>query len=242
MKTKEVEQKPHYLGHRARLRERFLKDNGQSMPDYELLELLLTMAIPRRDVKQKAKDLLNHFGSFNRVINATNQNLTEYGLSTNVIAVFKMVIAAANRMSWQDLKAINEPIYSNIDYVLEYCRLKSAHLGHEELRLLCLDAGYHIIDDVFLQTGTTTGVLVHPSSIVKAALNKESAMVVLVHNHPGGVASPSQADKFMTLKIMNILNSLGVILYDHIIITKDSFYSFAKNGILSSSKEQKQRF
>ena len=152
---KEVKEKPHYLGHRMRLRERFLKDEGKSMADYELLELLLTIAIPRRDVKQKAKDLLNHFGSFNKVITASQNSLSSYGLSENVITILKVIRASAIKLSWQELNEQNEPILSNFDYMIDYCRTAMSYLDVEEFRVIFLDAKLKIIKEETKKEETT---------------------------------------------------------------------------------------
>ena len=186
MNNKEVKEKPHYLGHRMRLRERFLKDEGKSMADYELLELLLTIAIPRRDVKQKAKDLLNHFGSFNKVITASQNSLSSYGLSENVITILKVIKASAIKLSWQELNEQNEPILSNFDYMIDYCRTAMSYLDVEEFRVIFLDAKLKIIKEETMQRGSVNSVSVHPREVLKAAIQHNATSVILLHNHPSG--------------------------------------------------------
>lgn len=232
----EKKPKPHYVGHRERLRERFLKDNGKSMPDYELMELLLTMAIPRRDVKPIAKKLIEDFGGFAKVINASFNQLSDYGLTLNTITAFKIVVAAAQKMSWQQLKNRDEPIFSNFDYMLDYCRTAMANLDVEEFRVLFLNSKLQIIKEEVMQRGTVNNVAVHPREVVKAALECGAISVVLFHNHPGGKATPSAYDRQVTDEIVEALRSLKIKVYDHIIITKDSYYSFMSNGMIKSAQ------
>ncbi|MBQ2811035.1 MAG: DNA repair protein RadC [Alphaproteobacteria bacterium] len=234
-------EQPHYIGHRARVRTKFFKDNGVSMADYELMEVLLMQAIPRRDVKEQAKDLISHFGSFSEVIHASNEALIEFGVSQSVLFMIKFVETAMIRSSWQRLSEDNRPIYKNLSYMIEYCRMLQGHKGHEELRIIGLDSGYHIIAEDLIQTGTPNAVYIEPRAIVEKALKQKASMVVMVHNHPGGKAEPSMADIKQTQILMDILNSLKIALYDHIIITKDSYYSFAENRDIYTINDQLNR-
>ena len=238
MKEQEVKEKPHYLGHRMRLRERFLKDEGKSMADYELLELLLTIAIPRRDVKQKAKDLLKHFGSFNKVITASQNSLSSYGLSENVITLLKVVKASAIKMSWQELSSRDEPILSNFDYMLDYCRTAMSHLDIEEFRVIFLDARLRIITEETLQRGSVNCVSVHPREVLKAAIQNNATSVILMHNHPSGNPQPSIKDLEVTKQIIIALKSVDINVNDHIIISSNTYYSFLEEGILARLKKE----
>lgn len=223
---------PHYLGHRQRLRERFLKDEGRSMADYELLEFLLTLAIPRRDVKELAKSLIKDFGSFAKVLNAPQNQLAEYGLSQTTIGALKVVKSAAVKMSWQELRDKDEPIISNFDYMVEYCRTAIGYSDIEEFRVLFLNANLRIIKEETMQRGTVNNVAVHPREVVKSALENGAMSIVLFHNHPGGNSKPSRNDVEITRQIAEALNPLGIKLQDHIIITNDNYFSFRENGLL----------
>ena len=234
MNNKEVKEKPHYLGHRMRLRDRFLKDEGKSMADYELLELLLTIAIPRRDVKQKAKDLLNHFGSFNKVITASQNSLSSYGLSENVITILKVIKASAIKLSWQELNEQNEPILSNFDYMIDYCRTAMSYLDVEEFRVIFLDAKLKIIKEETMQRGSVNSVSVHPREVLKAAIQHNATSVILLHNHPSGDPTPSREDILITERIAKAGNLLGIQLKDHIILGQDSYISLNAEGYLKS--------
>ena len=237
MNDKEVKEKPHYLGHRMRLRERFLKDEGKSMADYELLELLLTIAIPRRDVKQKAKDLLNHFGSFNKVITASQHSLSSYGLSENVITILKVIKASAIKLSWQELNEQNEPILSNFDYMIDYCRTAMSYLDVEEFRVIFLDAKLKIIKEETMQRGSVNSVSVHPREVSKAAIQHNATSVILLHNHPSGKTQPSTKDLEVTKQIIDALKPVDINVNDHIIITQNGYYSFLEEGILHRLKK-----
>ena len=220
MQEQEVKDTPHYLGHRMRLKERFLKDEGKSMADYELLELLLTLAIPRRDVKQKAKDLINHFGNFNKVITAPQKALSSYGLSANVITAFKIVKAAAIKMSWQELSDRDEPILSNFDYMIDYCRTAMSHLDVEEFKVIFLDAKLRVIKEETMQRGSINCVSIHPREVLKAAIEHNATSIILVHNHPSGKAQPSTKDLEVTKQIISALSPVDINVNDHIIIPR----------------------
>lgn len=223
---------PHYLGHRARLRERFLVDEGASMPDYELLELLLTFAVPRRDVKPMAKDLLKEFGSFAGVMNATQYQLLEAGVSVNIMTVFKIVVAAAHKMAAQELKAKDEPVIANVPYLVDYCRMIMGHLDIEEFRIFFLDNTMHIIKERVMQRGTKDAVAFHPREIVRAVLEYGARHIIMVHNHPGGKASPSKQDRLLTDEIVDALMPLNITVWDHLIITKNNYFSFRTNNLV----------
>lgn len=233
VKTKPV---PHYTGHRERLRTRFLVDNGKSMPDYELLELLLMTAIPRRDVKPLSKKLLEEYGSFASVINAPQRLLLASGLTLNTIAVFKIVVASALKMSWQELSGKDKVVLSNFDYMLDYCRTAMSHLEVEEFRVIFLNSRLQIIKEEVMQRGTVNNVAVHPREVVKAALEHGAISVVLFHNHPGGKAQPSGDDRVVTEQIVQALRPLKIKVYDHIIVTRDNYYSFRENGLIMDVK------
>ncbi len=241
-KSAENKSKPHYFGHRERLRSRFLVDNGKSMPDYEIMELLLTMAIPRRDVKPLAKKLIDEFGSFGKAINATQNQLSAFGLSLNTITVFKIVVAAAQKMSWQEFSEKDEPVFSSFDYMIDYCRTALGYLDVEEFRVIFLDAKLHPIKEQTMQRGTVNAVSVHAREVVKEALGCGAISVILMHNHPGGKAKPSQADILNTNEIADALYPLKISIQDHIIITKDGYYSFRDQGMLKYSNNYKGKY
>ena len=156
--TTPVKKEPSYLGHRQRLRERFMVDDGASMPDYELLELLLTMAIPRRDVKPLAKDLINIFGDIAEVMHAPAHELLEAGVSPNAIVLIRLTATCAMRSAYDGFHDSNEPIFSNWIQFEEYCREKMAYKEVEEFRVFFLDSSYRLKGEKLITTGTINKV------------------------------------------------------------------------------------
>lgn len=198
----ETENTPDYLGHRARLRERFLKGGGKDMADYELIELLLTYVIPRRDVKPIAKELIRRFGSLAEVVNADVSRLMEVsGIKENAAVMFKLIQQAAGRFSWQNLSSSDAPIISNWDAMIDYCRSEMAYLDVEEFRIIFLDTKFRLIGQEVMQRGTINQVAIHPREVIKLAMEKKAAALILVHNHPSGDVKPSRADVEITKQI-----------------------------------------
>lgn len=228
------EKQPDYLGHRQRLRERFLKSEGNDMPDYELLELLLMMAIPRKDVKPIAKELLRKFGSFANAITAPEHRLREVsGVKDSAITILKLVNAAAKRLSWENLASDNMPVLLNMDSLIDYCRSAFAYAEVEELHILYLDAKLKLIGNELVQKGSLSSVSVSPREVVKNALNKNAASIIMVHNHPSDSPKPSDNDIVITKKIAQACQLMGLKLQEHIIITKSDYYSFLEHGLIN---------
>ncbi len=221
---------PDYIGHRERLRQRFLLGGGHDMADYELLELVLTIALPRRDVKPLAKQLIAKFGSFSEVIKAPLENLVEVaGIKEHTATVLKIISVAADRCSWQSLQSLDAPIILNTDSLIDYCRSTMCYSDVEELRLIYLDAKLHITGQEILQRGTINSVAIHPREVVKAAMNNKAFSIIMVHNHPSGNVQPSQADIAMTLRIKEACEAIGIKLLEHLVISKTDYYSFAQS-------------
>lgn len=226
------EEKPHYLGHRSRLREQFLADRGRTMPDYKLLELLLTYSIPRRDVSPLAKNLLKEFGNLTNIFGADYQVLEDLGLTRNTLALLGAILELGRRVSYQKLHETDCPIFQTYDCVIDYCRSAMAHLAIEEFRIIFLGSGLRFIREKLMQRGTVNEVFIHPREVVKETLDCNAAGIVLVHNHPGGHCKPSQQDKKITQEIVEALDCLKITVHDHIIITPDSYFSFRESGLL----------
>lgn len=230
--TTESKEDPHYIGHRKRLRQRFLVDLGQSMPDYELLEIIFTCAYPRKDMKPLAKKTIKHFGSLSKIIRAEISDLKNFGLSETAIVLLKTIAITNARCSLQQLNESNQPILSDFDLVVDHCRSALSHLSVEEFRVIFLNSSLKIIREKVMQRGTVNNVAVHPREIVKETLDCQATSIILMHNHPGGKCSPSMADRKVTQEIVEALFSLKIDVYDHIIVTEDDYYSFRKNGLL----------
>lgn len=215
---------PHYHGHRERLRARFRESGADALADYELLELLLFRALPRRDVKPLAKSLIERFGSFAEVIAAPPARLTEVaGLSETAATELKIVQAAASRFARGEVK--RRPVLSSWSAVLDYCRTAMGFADKEQFRILFLDRRNQLITDELQQVGTVDHTPVYPREVVKRALELSATAVILVHNHPSGDPTPSQADIEMTRKIAEVAKPLGVAVHDHIIVGKDGHAS-----------------
>ncbi len=224
--------KPLYLGHRERLRSRFLSDGGASMPDYEFLELILTYAILRRDVKDDAKRLIAHFGSIANVLTASQESLSAYGLSQNVIALFKIISVAFKRITTPHLKESNNTLYTEFDYVLDHCKASVLNTDVEEFHIMMLDKQLRLIEDKLIQRGSIDEVPVYPRDVVKQILDSHATAVVLYHNHPSGNCQPSSADIHITKEIIKALTPLKIKVCDHIIVSKDNYFSFHDHKLL----------
>ena len=215
---------PHYHGHRDRLRQRFVQAGSDALHDYEMLELILFRAIPRRDVKPLAKELIERFGSFAEVIAAPLERLKEVeGLGEAAITDLKIVQAAANRLLRGEVK--KRHVLSSWSSVLDYCRTAMAFESKEHFRILFLDKGNHLIADEQQQTGTVDHTPVYPREVVKRALELSATAVILVHNHHSGDPSPSRADIEMTRAIVEVARPLGIAVHDHLIVGKDGHAS-----------------
>ena len=179
------EAEPHYLGHRDRLRARFLEGGADALPDYELLELVLFAGIPQRDVKPLAKELIAAFGSFADVIAAPPERLKRFkGLKASALAQLKIVEAAALRLS--KTRLLNRQVLSSWTALLDYCAAAMARSTHEEFRVLFLDRKNALIADEVQSEGTVDHAPVYPREIVKRALELSASALILVHNHPSG--------------------------------------------------------
>ena len=215
---------PHYHGHRDRLRARFAEVGGEAMPDYELLELLLFRAIPRRDVKPIAKELIKRFGSFAEVLAAPVHRLTEIdGVGESVATELKIVEAAARRLTKGAVA--KRPVLASWTAVLDYCRTAMAFAEREQFRLLFLDKRNALIADEMQQSGTVDHTPVYPREVVRRALELSATALILVHNHPSGDPTPSSADIRMTKEIMDVAKPLGITVHDHIIVGREGHAS-----------------
>jgi DNA repair protein RadC len=218
-------------GHRERLRARFLKGGADAMPDYELLELTLFAAQPRRDTKPLAKALLVRFGSFAEVIAAPRARLMEVkGVGENVANHLKIVEAAAQRLA--KTKIMGRAALSSWSALLDYCTAAMARSETEEFRVLFLDRKNMLVADEVLNRGTVDHAPVYPREIVKRALELNASAIILVHNHPSGDPAPSKADIAMTREVATAAKALGITIHDHLVIGRGGHSSFKSLGLL----------
>ena len=219
------EEPPHYHGHRERLRARFHDAGADALSDYELLEMALFAALPRRDTKPLAKSLLKKFGSFADVVHAPENLLREIdGIGDASITQLKLLAAAAGRIAKGEIK--RSLALSSWNDVITYCRSDMAFAGKEQFRILFLDKRNQLIADEVQQKGTVDHTPVYPREVIKRALELSAPAVVLVHNHPSGDPTPSRADVQMTQTIVDIAKPLGIAVHDHIIVGKEGHASF----------------
>lgn len=221
---------PHYHGHRQRLRERLLQSGADSLQDYELLETLLFAAIPRRDVKPLAKQLLSEFKSLWALINAPSERLLQFGLSEGAAAT--LLVTGAIALRAQKKAIIGGTLLNNWQRMVDYCRMAMAHETIEQFRLLFLDRKNNLIGEEIHQRGTIDHTPVYPREVVKRALEIGAGALVLVHNHPSGDPTPSKDDIAMTHAIVEACRPLGLTIHDHIIIGHDKVASFKSLGLL----------
>lgn len=223
--------KPDYAGHRDRLRERFLNTGPEALADYELLELVLFMALPRRDTKPIAKALLERFGSFAGVISADPRRLDEVkGMGRSGVIGIKAIQAAALKFMQDEI--MDKPILSSWDQLLTYCKAAMAYGDTERFRILFLNNKNILIADEVQQRGTVDHTPVYPREVVKRALELGATALIMVHNHPSGDPTPSKADIDMTRQVAEAASKLRITVHDHIIIGRTGHASFKSLGLL----------
>ena len=229
-KTEPDKPEPDYIGHRERLRERFLTGGPKALPDYELLELALFAAVPRQNMKPLAKALIAKFGTFAEAIAAPRERLLEVkGVGESVVTLLKVIEAAALRLAQGQV--LNQPAVSSWAALIDYCTAAMARSPHEEFRVLFLDKKNTLIADEVQSRGTIDHTPVYPREIVKRALELGASAMILVHNHPSGDPTPSKADQEMTHQIAKAAAALNISLHDHLIIGRRGHLSFTSAGL-----------
>jgi DNA repair protein RadC len=225
-----TEDKPHYLGHRQRLRDRLLDGGTDPLPDYELLEFLLYSARPQGDTKPLAKELIKHFGGFAAVLSADRAALADFGLKDATIAALLAVREAAGGMLRGEI--IAKPIISNWQTLIDYCNTQFGFAAAEEFHLLFLDRKNALIRDERQQQGTVDHTPVYPREVVKRALELNATAIIMVHNHPSGDVTPSRADIEMTKQVREAAKAVGIALHDHLVIGRGKHASFRSLGLI----------
>jgi DNA repair protein RadC len=222
---------PHFHGHRERLRTRFREQGAAALADYELLELALFRALPRRDTKPLAKALLKHFGSLSEVLAAPIQRLKEVeGVGDAVVGELKLIKAFAERLGHESVR--RRPVLSSWAALLDYCRTAMAFEEREQFRILFLDKKNTLIADEVQQKGTVDHTPVYPREVIRRALELSATAIILVHNHPSGDPTPSRADIQMTETIVEVGKPLGIAVHDHLVIGREGHASFRGLGLL----------
>jgi DNA repair protein RadC len=223
--------RPHYWGHRQRLRDRFLGGGEEAMPDYELLELLLFYSIERIDTKPLAKELVKEFGSIAGVIHAAADRLARHEpINQQTIVLFKAVRTLAARILREEVS--DAPVLTNWNKLIAYLRATMAHAKVEQFRVLFLDRRNVLIADEVQHQGSIDHTPVYPREVVKRALALDASALIMVHNHPSNHPQPSPADIDMTRTVKKALESVGVVLHDHVIVSRKGQTSFKQMGLL----------
>jgi DNA repair protein RadC len=222
---------PHFHGHRQRLRQRLLDAGANTLPDYELLEVLLFANDPRHDMKPLAKGLLGRFGDLAGVLSADAATLAAIaGMRPAGIAAFKAVREVALRLKWADVH--KRDVINSWDKLIDYCSAHIAHSQVEEFHLLFLDRKNALLKHEPQQRGTIDHTPVYVREVVKRALELQASALILVHNHPSGDPTPSKADIAVTRDIAKAAAPLGVALHDHVIIGRGRYTSLQALGLL----------
>jgi DNA repair protein RadC len=227
----EEEAEPGHLGHRARMREKISRSGPEALLDHEMLEMLLFLALPRRDTKPIARALLIRFGTFADTITAPMAELQEVeGMGEAAAAALKLVQGAALRLSSAQVR--NSDVLNNWDRLMTHLTAMMAREPIEQFRVLFLDSKNRLIADEAQARGTVNHTPVYPREVVKRALELHATALILSHNHPSGDPTPSRADIDMTQEVKHAAMALGIILHDHIIIGRGGYLSFRREGLL----------
>ena len=226
-----MDEKPHYIAHRKRLRERFRNTDGNGLHEYELLELLLTYAIPRVDVKPTAKKLLKRFGGISRVLDASQgeiEGISGIGpISATLIRLVKELCVSYSAQKMRDKDILSSP-----ESVLEFSRFKLSGKPNEALMAIYVNVKNEVISYEMLNEGTVDNVVIYPRRIIEGALRQHASGLIIVHNHPSGNPEPSEEDRLLTDSISETSKTLDIRLLDHIIVGKDGYFSFRERSLL----------
>lgn len=225
--------KPHHDGHRKRLRQRFAKNGLDGFADHEIVELLLTLAIPRSDVKQSAKALLKKFGSLRAILDAPVEELNKTkGVGEAASTALKIIRAASTLYLQQS--AENSDVLRSPDSLSDFWRMRIGALQNEVFEVAYLDSGQRLLRDGVetLQTGTINRAAVYPRKVVESALKRGAATIVLAHNHPNGNVQPSEQDKLLTRAIVLAAETIELKIMDHLIVSTHETFSFREAGLL----------
>lgn len=218
-------------GHRARLRKRLLEGGAEALADHEVVEYLLTTAIPRRDVKPLARSLIKRFGSLAGVLNADSRALQAHpGMGETSAAAFKIVALASRRLAREQVR--EKPVLGSWQALIDYLTIDMAHLTVERVRVLFLNAQNMLIHDEHVGDGSIDEAAIHPREVIRRALDLGATALIVVHNHPSGSPQPSRADIEITNRIAEAGRLLGITVHDHVIIGREGHVSLKAKGLI----------
>ncbi|HCR37639.1 MAG TPA: hypothetical protein DIU37_05770 [Opitutae bacterium] len=235
MSTETLEKNIHSgAGHRSRLRERFERSGFLGFADHEVLELLLTLCIPRRDVKQPAKKLLARFGSLRGVLNAPLESLREIEGIGSVAPVALRIIREASTLYLQQSAEEEESVLNSVHKLIDFWQARLGDLKHEVFEIAYLDHQYRLLKNGVerIQEGDVDRTIIYPRQVLAAALKRSAAAMVIAHNHPTGKAEPSQEDCILTEKLAQAAEGLDIRFVDHLIVAQGGAFSFRRSGLL----------
>ena len=223
----------HFHGHRKRLRQRFVKGGFTGFAEHEVIELLLTLAIPRSDVKQQAKALLSRFGSLRGILDAPVVELQSVNGIGGVTAIALHIIREAATLYLQEMTQESE-VLSDPERLSDFWRMRIGHLKNEVFAVAYLDSAHRLLRNGVetLQEGTIDRAAVYPRRVVEAALKRQAAALVLAHNHPNGNVEPSELDKMITRAVTLAAETISIRVVDHLIVSASETFSFRKAGLL----------
>lgn len=222
-----------FQGHRRRLRERFAKAGFAGFAEYEIVELLLTLAIPRGDVKPQAKALIERFKTVRGILDASPDELRQSGGIGEVTPIALRIIREAANLYLQQSAERRESL-ADPEALAHFWRSKIGALPNEVFHVAYLDSGLRLLRDGVetLEEGTTDRAAVYPRRVIEAALRRGAAALVCAHNHPNGDIRPSNQDKLLTRALVLAANTVQIKLLDHLIVSPDAVFSFRKEGLL----------
>lgn len=224
-------QKEHYWGHRKRMRQRFLQQGLRAFQDYEALELLLLFVARQHDMKPLAKTLIERFGSFKNVLDASPQELQAVkGIGPAGVTLIHLVKQAAARYLQQTSQARFSP--DSPEVLIQYCILSMGAEPNEKFRVICLDSNFAIVEERDVAEGTVDRATVYARKVMEIALQAKATTLVFAHNHPDGNVAPSEFDQTLTRNLVLAAKTMNISVCDHIIVSRDTYFSFRENGLL----------
>lgn len=228
---KESDEHPHFLNHRSRLRERFLKQGIDGLQDYEIIELFLTFVIPQKDVKKEAKEVIERFGSVKGFFEADEIELQKINyFKDKALSLRRFIREVSELYHFETIK--NIPVGQSRENLISYCKTKLGFTKEEQFWLISLDSKLAIIKTDLISRGLEDKTTVYPKQVVETAIKNKAFSIILLHNHPNGNPEPSEADITITKAIEIPANLINITIYDHIIVSEDKYFSFKENKML----------